>query len=83
MGNRFVREANMKQSRLLNLLLIALLWATLSGCGRFYAVSKGEGRVGVSDVDDEAGRPSGRSIVADCVVTFYAADGVAGWLHLD
>lgn len=65
----------MKQGLVLCWLLLVLLWATLSGCGRFYVVSRDEVRVGVTLADDEAGAPAGRSIVADCVVTFYAADG--------
>ncbi|RKY10030.1 MAG: hypothetical protein DRP65_07145 [Planctomycetota bacterium] len=48
-----------------------LPWTTLSGCGGFYIDGGDEGPAGVSGVEDEVGR----SIVADCVVTFYKADG--------
>lgn len=65
----------MKKSGVLCWLVLVLLWATLSGCGGFYIDSGDEGPTGISGAEDKVGRPANRSIVADCVVTFYAPDG--------
>jgi hypothetical protein len=65
----------MKKSGVLCWLVLVLSWATLSGCGRFYATSKDKGQIGVTSAGDKVGTPTGRSIVAGCVVTSYAADG--------
>ena len=64
-----------KQSRALCWLVLVLSQATLSGCGGFYIDSRDERRVGVIGAEDKFGGPANRSIVADCVVTFYEADG--------
>jgi hypothetical protein len=57
-------------------LFIALLSATLSGCGKV-SIGSGsdEGRANL--VGDEVSKNGwrGRSIVVDCVVTFYTTDG--------
>lgn len=65
----------MKKSGVLYWLVLVLSWATLSGCGGLYIDSRNKGRAGVSGTEDKVGRHTGRSIVADCVVTFYEADG--------
>ena len=65
----------MKQNWLLSLLFVALLSAILSGCGKSYITGADEGLVDLGGEDSETTASTGGSIVADCVVTFYAADG--------
>jgi len=65
----------MKRWPVLLLLLFVLIWSSLSGCNRLYIAGRGKNKVGVGGADEESGRGVGRSIVADCIVTFYKADG--------
>lgn len=65
----------MRRCGVLFLLFFVLIWASLSGCGDFYIGRGDEGQVGVSGAENKVGRSVSRSIVADCIVTFYKADG--------
>jgi hypothetical protein len=50
-----------------------LIWTSLSGCNIFYGAGKEDGWSGVNSVVDKAAKTTGKSIVADCVVTAYGA----------
>jgi len=66
----------MKRVWLLSFLIIGLLSATLPGCGKV-SIGSGSDESPANVVGDEVSKNGwrGRSIVADCVVTFYTADG--------
>jgi len=66
---------DMKRWPVLLLLFFVLIWLTLSGCNRLYIAGRGKNKVGVGGAaQDESGRGVSRTIVADCIVTFYKAD---------
>jgi hypothetical protein len=66
----------MKQGWTFCWLLLVLMGATLSGCGNV-SIDSGSDESPANVFSDEVSKSGwrSRSIVADCVVTFYAADG--------